>query len=140
MKILVINGVNLNMLGKREPEIYGSDTIEDYQLKIRTYAESCDVDVDFYQSNHEGEIVEKIHSVDELYDGVIINPGAHTHYSIALADAIASVKTAFIEVHISNIHNREEFRQKSVTASKCVGQISGFGVKSYLLAIDYFLK
>ena len=136
MKILVINGVNLNMLGLREPEIYGGETMQDLENKISAYSKSIGVEVDFFQSNFEGEIVEKIHAAMGEYDGVVINPGAFTHYSYAIHDAIKSVNVPFVEVHISNIYGREEFRHKSVTAAACVGQISGFGFKGYELAID----
>lgn len=136
MKILVINGVNLNMLGLREPEIYGGETMQDLENKISAYSKSIGVEVDFFQSNFEGEIVEKIHSAMGTYDGAVINPGAFTHYSYAIHDAIKSVNVPFVEVHISNIYGREEFRHKSVTAAACVGQISGFGFKGYELAID----
>lgn len=136
MKILVINGVNLNMLGLREPEIYGGEIIQDLENKISAYSKSIGVEVDFFQSNFEGEIVEKIHSAMGTYDGAVINPGAFTHYSYAIHDAIKSVNVPFVEVHISNIYGREEFRHKSVTAAACVGQISGFGFKGYELAID----
>lgn len=136
MKILVINGVNLNMLGLREPEIYGGETMHDLESRISDYSKSIGVEVDFFQSNFEGEIVEKIHSAMGTYDGAVINPGAFTHYSYAIHDAIKSVNVPFVEVHISNIYGREEFRHKSVTAAACVGQISGFGFKGYELAID----
>ncbi len=135
MKILVINGVNLNMLGLREPEIYGGETLGDLENKISEFANGIGVEVDFFQSNFEGEIVEKIHSAMGAYDGAVINPGAFTHYSYAIHDAIKSVNVPFVEVHISNIYGREEFRHKSVTAAACVGQISGFGFKGYELAI-----
>ena len=135
MKILVINGVNLNMLGLREPEIYGGETLQDLENKVSQFANGIGVEVDFFQSNFEGEVVEKIHSAMGVYDGAVINPGAFTHYSYAIHDAIKSVNVPFVEVHISNIHGREEFRHKSVTAAACVGQISGFGFKGYELAI-----
>ncbi len=136
MKVLVINGVNLNMLGVREPGIYGSDSLEALENKISAFSKSIDVQVDFFQSNFEGEIVEKIHSAMGMYDGVVINPGAFTHYSYAIHDAIKSVNVPFIEVHISNIHTREEFRHKSVTAPACIGQICGLGFDGYELAIQ----
>ena len=135
MKILVINGVNLNMLGLREPEIYGGETLQNLENKVSQFANGIGVEVDFFQSNFEGEVVEKIHSAMGEYDGAVINPGAFTHYSYAIHDAIKSVNVPFVEVHISNIHGREEFRHKSVTAAACVGQISGFGFKGYELAI-----
>ena len=135
MKILVINGVNLNMLGLREPEIYGGETLQDLENKVSQFANGIGVEVDFFQSNFEGEVVEKIHSAMGEYDGAVINPGAFTHYSYAIHDAIKSVNVPFVEVHISNIYGREEFRHKSVTAAACVGQISGFGFNGYELAI-----
>ncbi len=136
-KYLVINGVNLNMLGTREPGIYGNSTIEDLQNNITKKAQELGVEVDFFQSNFEGEIVEKIHSAPGVYDGIIINPGAFTHYSYAIRDAFASVNMDVIEVHISNIHKREEFRHNSVTAAECIGQICGLGFKGYELALEY---
>lgn len=135
-KILVINGANLNMLGIREPEIYGKETLETLCEKIRKKADLLKVEVDFYQSNIEGEIINKIHSAYKNFDGIIINPGAHTHYSYAIHDAIASVDIPTVEVHISNIHKREEFRHKSVIAPACRGQICGLGVNGYLYALE----
>ena len=135
-KILIINGPNLNMLGTREPQVYGRQTLEDINKNIRTYAEGMKIDCDFFQSNCEGEIVSKIQSVLEGYDGCIINAGAYTHYSYAIRDAIACVDKPFIEVHMSNIHSREEFRHNSVIAAVCKGSIIGFGEHSYLLAIN----
>lgn len=138
--ILVINGVNLNMLGVREPKIYGSNTLEDLYAQIREKADELGMSVDFFQSNIEGEAVNAIHSAMGKYDGIIMNPGAWTHYSYALRDALASVDVPCIEVHISNIHKREEFRHNSVTAPECVGQICGLGNKGYLLALEAFLN
>lgn len=135
-KYLVINGVNLNMLGKREPEIYGSDTLSDLEKQITKKAEKLGVSVDFFQSNFEGEIVERIHGAMGGYDGIIINPGAFTHYSYAIRDAFGSVKLPVIEVHISNIHKREEFRHTSVIVPECLGQICGLGFKGYELALE----
>ena len=135
MKILVINGVNLNMLGKREPGIYGNDSLEALEKRVKEFSEGIGIETDFFQSNFEGEIVEKIHSTMGEYDGVVINPGAFTHYSYAIHDAIRSVNVPFVEVHISNIHTREEFRHKSVTAAACIGQICGLGFDGYELAI-----
>lgn len=135
-KYLIINGVNLNMLGKREPEIYGSNTLCDLENQITKKAEELGVSVDFFQSNFEGEIVEKIHNAMGVYDGIIINPGAFTHYSYAIRDAFGSVKLPVIEVHISNIHKREEFRHKSVIVPECVGQICGLGFKGYEFALE----
>lgn len=138
MKLLVINGVNLNMLGVREPGVYGTESLEALENKIKIWAEELSIEADCYQSNFEGEIVEKIHSVMGAYDGVIINPGAFTHYSYAIHDAIKSVNVPFVEIHISNIHKREEFRHKSVTAPACEGQICGFGFEGYKMAIRWF--
>ena len=135
MKILVINGPNINMLGIREPEHYGKETYADLTEKIRNHCEKKNIEVKIYQSNHEGDLIDKIHSARECFDGVVINAGALTHYSYALRDAIACVKLPFVEVHMSNIHAREEFRQKSVIAPVCAGQIAGFGKNSYFLAI-----
>lgn len=136
MKVLVINGANLNLLGKREPDIYGSETLADLEACLRKEAERLDMSVDFFQSNHEGEIIDTIHQAmgDEI-DAIILNPGAFTHYSYAIRDAIKATGIPTIEVHMSNIHAREEFRAKSVIAPVCIGQISGFGFKSYLAAL-----
>ena len=135
-KYLVINGVNLNMLGIREPGIYGNSTLDDLENNIRKKADELGVEVDFFQSNFEGEIVEKIHSAMGNYNGIIINPGAFTHYSYAIRDAFGSVKMDVIEVHISNIHKREEFRHTSVIVPECIGQICGLGFKGYELALE----
>ncbi len=135
-KLLIINGPNLNMTGRREPEIYGNETLEDINASIKTYASALGFTCDFFQSNCEGDIVSKIHEVFSSYDGCIINAGAYTHYSYAIHDAIRCVDKPFIEVHISNLHTREEFRHKSVIAAACVGTIAGFGKNSYLLAVN----
>lgn len=135
MKILVINGPNLNLLGVREPEIYGRETLADINAKIDAYGKSLGASCDFFQSNSEGEIVSKIHTVLSEYDGCIINAAAYTHYSYAIHDAISSVNKPFIEVHMSNVHSRDEFRHKSVISPVCKGVIAGFGVDSYLLAV-----
>jgi len=134
-KILVINGVNLNMLGIREPEIYGNNTLKGLEAQVTAAAEKMGVQVSFFQSNFEGEIVEAIHKSMGVYDGIIMNPGAFTHYSYALHDALGSVDVPCVEVHISNIHRREEFRHKSVTAPACIGQITGFGFYGYEMAL-----
>lgn len=136
MKILVINGPNLNMLGSREPAHYGTDTLESVNLYIKN--EYPDIEFEFYQSNHEGCIIDKIHSANA--DGIVLNAGAFTHYSYAIRDAIASVKIPVVEVHLSNIHSREEFRHTSVLAPVCAGQISGFGKLSYVLGIEAIVK
>ena len=135
-KILIINGPNLNMLGIREPGIYGKETLETLCGKIKKKAQLLNVEVDFFQSNIEGEIINEIHRTLGNYDGAVINPGAFTHYSYAIRDAIASVNVPFIEVHISNVHKREEFRHKSVTAPVCMGQICGLGTNGYLYALE----
>lgn len=135
-KYLVINGVNLNMLGVREPEIYGGQTLADLESRLTEKAKELDVSIDFFQSNFEGEIVERIHSAYGCYNGIIINPGAFTHYSYAIRDAFGSVKMPVIEVHISNIHKREEFRHNSVIVPECIGQIGGLGFKGYELALE----
>ncbi len=135
-KILVILGPNLNMVGVREKGIYGAETAESIKEQIISYADKNSFSADVFQSNHEGDLIDKIHSAREAYDGVIINAGALTHYSYALRDAIACVKIPFVEVHMSNIHAREEFRHTSVIAPVCVGQIAGFGKTSYFLAIE----
>lgn len=136
MKVLVINGPNLNMLGIREPGIYGNDTLSDLVKQIKDAAEKLDVEVNFFQNNIEGEIINAIHSALGKFDAIIINPGAYTHYSYAIRDAIESVRLPCIEVHISNIHKREEFRHKSVTAPVCTGQIAGLGKIGYILALE----
>lgn len=135
-KFLVINGVNLNMLGVREPDVYGKSTLEDLCNKISKKADELGCEVEFFQSNFEGEICEKIQQALGIYDGIIINPGALTHYSYAIRDAFGSVKLPAIEVHISNIHKREEFRHTSVIVPECIGQICGLGFKGYELALE----
>ncbi len=134
MKVLVIHGPNLNMLGKREPEVYGTLTLDDINRKIRAKASDIGVDVSVVQSNSEAEIIDAIQRDD--YDAIIINPGAYTHTSIAIRDAISSVTKPAIEVHISNIHKREEFRRRSYIAEVSHGQIVGFGAESYILALE----
>lgn len=135
MKILVINGVNMNMLGVREPEKYGSLTLKELEKELFAYSFELGIDIETYQSNHEGEIVEKIHSAKDLFDGIVINAGAYTHTSIAIRDAISSVEIPTVEVHMTNIYKREEFRHHSYIAPVCVGQISGFGLDSYKLGL-----
>ena len=135
MKILVINGPNINMLGVREKNIYGTDNYESLCEKVSEKASELEIELSIYQSNTEGQIIDTIQDAYEKYDGIIINPGAYTHYSIAIYDALKSVNIPTVEVHISNIHAREEFRKTSVTAPACVGQISGFGIDSYILGL-----
>ena len=138
MRIQIINGPNLNLLGKREPQIYGDSGFEEYLQVLRnTYP---DIQLDFYQSNIEGELINKIHEVGFEYDGIILNAGAYTHYSLALMDAIKAVTTPVVEVHISNVHQREEFRHHSVISCVCKGVICGFGLDSYRLALDALLQ
>lgn len=137
-KILLIHGVNLNLLGVREKEIYGGKSLEEINYYINKKAEKNNLQVEIYQSNYEGSIVEKIHEAfEKKIDYIVINPGAYTHYSIAIRDAIAGVNIPTLEVHLSNIHKREEFRHTSVTAPVCVGQITGFGYQGYMMALDY---
>lgn len=135
-KILIINGPNLNLLGTREKDVYGNETLQDIARKANVEAERLNLELGFVQSNHEGEIIDKIHDARGKYDVLIINPGAYTHYSIAIRDAVKAVEIPTIEIHLSNIHSREEFRTKSVIAPVCVGQISGFGSNSYILALN----
>lgn len=134
-KIWVINGPNLNMLGKREPGVYGSTTLSDVEDSIKELADELKVKVECYQYNSEGDIIDRIHAAMDKVDAIIINPGAYTHYSYAIRDAIAAVSLDVIEVHISNVHAREEFRHKSVTAPVCKGQICGLGIQGYMLAL-----
>ena len=138
MKLIIVNGPNLNLLGIREKEIYGDTSFEEYFKSIKD--KFSNIDLEFFQSNHEGELIEKIQEIGFSYDGIIINAGGFTHTSVALRDAIASIKTPAIEVHISNILTREEFRKKSYLSDVCKGIISGLGLKGYEFAIDYFLS
>lgn len=141
MKIKIINGPNLNMVGIREKGIYGTKDYSDICEYINEYAKKQNIELDIFQSNIEGEIINEIHKCYfEKYDGLIINPGALTHYSYAVYDAIKASNTKTIEVHLSNIHARDEFRHKSVTAPACIGQISGFGEDGYIMALGYLLK
>ena len=134
MKILIVNGPNLNLLGVREPGIYGSSSFEQYLPQLR--AKYPDVEIAYYQSNIEGELINKLQEVGFSYDGIVLNAGAYTHTSIALQDCIRSLKAPVIEVHISNVHQREEFRHKSMISCACKGVILGFGLDSYRLAIE----
>lgn len=144
MKILVINGPNLQLLGKREVNIYGKVTLNDIgtNLKQVVYDQyNNEIILDFYQSNHEGEILDKIaDTINNKTDGIIINPAAYTHTSVAILDAIKAVCIPVVEVHISNIHSREEFRSKSITAAACIGLISGFGIHGYELALHALIR
>ena len=134
-KILVIHGPNLTMLGEREPEIYGNITLENINAELVSLAKELNVDVETFQSNIEGEIVSKIGDARKVFDGLVINPAAYTHTYVAIRDAISGSKLPAIEVHISNVYAREEFRQISITAPVCKGQIAGLGIDSYLLAL-----
>lgn len=139
MKIFIINGPNLDMLGKREPEIYGSDTLERINVELEMYCGNNGVEPEFFQSNSEGELIDIIHSARGKADGIVINAGAYTHYSIAIRDAIAAVELPCVEVHLSNVHKREEFRHRSMISAVCTGVICGFGKHVYRLAIDALL-
>ena len=143
MKILVINGVNMNILGSRETEKYGTMTLKDLEKDLYAFSFELGIDIETFQSNFEGEIVEKIHSAKDNFDGIVINAGAYTHTSVAIRDAISAVDIPTVEVHMTNIYKREEFRHHSYLAPVCIGQISGFGADSYKLglkAIKNFLK
>jgi len=131
---MIINGPNLNLLGQREPGIYGSDSFESYLPKLK--AEYPEIEIEYYQSNIEGELINKMQETGFTYDGIVLNAGAYTHTSIALQDCIRSLKTPVVEVHISNVHKREEFRHKSMISSACLGVICGFGLDSYRLAVE----
>src|SRR5450432_2167307 len=136
MKILFLNGPNLNLLGQREPEVYGQTTLADIEAKVRERAAQFNAEIDFRQSNLEGELLGWIQQAKGTFDVIVINAAAYTHTSIALRDAIAAVGVPTIEIHLSNVHAREEFRHKSLIAPVCCGQITGFGQKSYILALE----
>ncbi|HZK11324.1 MAG TPA: type II 3-dehydroquinate dehydratase [Atribacterota bacterium] len=144
MKIGIINGPNLNMLGKRDQKIYGKVSLKEINHKIESFAKKEDIEITIKQSNFEGEIIESIQHFSSQVDGLIINPAAYTHYSYAIADALRDCRIPVVEVHLSNIFSREDFRGKSVTAPACIGQIAGFGYQSYIFAIyalqDYLKK
>ena len=138
VKIIIINGPNLNLLGKRQPEIYGNETFESYFEKLRS--KYMQMDLNYYQSNVEGEIINKLHEVGFDHNGIILNAGGYTHTSVAIADAIAAIKTKVVEVHISNIFAREEYRHISLLSKNCAGIISGLGLKGYELGLKWFLE
>ncbi|MTI40077.1 type II 3-dehydroquinate dehydratase [Fulvivirga lutimaris] len=138
MKILIINGPNLNLLGTREPDIYGDKSFQSFFETIKSNFN--EIDLEYYQSNVEGEIINKLHEAGFSYDGIILNAGGYTHTSVAISDAIAAIKTDVVEIHISNIYKREEFRHKSIISKECIGMISGLGLEGYLLAITYLIN
>ncbi len=140
MKILVINGPNLNMLGLREPQIYGSRTLKDLEQMILGHAEKLGIEVEFYQSNHEGDLVDAIQSAYNRIDGIVINPGAYTHTSVAILDAVKSVSVPTVEVHISDPDTREDFRKLSYIRLACVATVKGKGFEGYLEAMDILMK
>lgn len=140
MKILIINGPNLNLLGEREPSVYGENSLSSINSKIENHAKNLGISTAFFQSNHEGEIIDQIHNARMNFDSIVLNAGAFTHYSYAIRDAISAVKIPVVEVHLSNVHAREDFRKNSVIAPVCVGSISGFGENSYIIAIDALHK
>lgn len=137
-KIIIINGPNLNLLGKREPDIYGDLSFEEFFTEVKDVY-SYDIQLSYFQSNIEGELIDKIQEVGFTYHGIILNAGGYTHTSVALRDAVAAVKTPVVEVHISNPYAREEFRHQSLISGVCKGMIAGFGMESYVLALDSFL-
>ena len=139
MQILVLHGPNLNLLGVREPKIYGRDTLDDINSRLRTRAAQSNVELRIVQSNHEGVLIDELHAARAGFDGILINPGAFTHYSYALRDAIAATDLPAVEVHLSNVHRREEFRHTSVLVPVCIGQVMGFGWRSYLLGLEGLL-
>jgi 3-dehydroquinate dehydratase II len=136
MKIQIINGPNLNLLGKREPTVYGNQSFDEYYEILKKRFSMAEVN--YYQSNVEGEIINKLHEVGFSYAGIILNAGAYTHTSVAIHDAIGAITTPVVEVHISNVYGREEFRHKSLITSKCVGLLTGFGMEGYAMAVEYF--
>lgn len=136
LSILILNGPNLNMLGKREPEIYGSQTLEDINQKLKGVAKDLGLSLTFFQSNHEGALVDRVQAALNVHQGILINPGAYTHTSVAIRDAISAVALPTVEVHLSNIHQREAFRHHSYIAPVAIGQISGFGANSYRLGLE----
>ena len=136
-KIIIINGPNLNLIGKREPKIYGNSSMEDYLSEIRN--NFPEIQIDYFHSNVEGDLINKLQEVGFSYDGVVLNAGGYTHTSVAISYAVAAIQTSVVEVHISNVYKREEYRHQSLMAKNCIGVIAGFGLHSYKMAIDSFL-
>ena len=136
-KIIIINGPNLNLIGKREPKIYGNSSMEDYLSEIRNNFPK--IQIDYFQSNVEGDLINKLQEVGFSYDGVVLNAGGYTHTSVAISDAVAAIQTSVVEVHISNVYKREDYRHQSLMAKNCIGIVAGFGLHSYKMAIDSFL-
>lgn len=136
LRVLLLNGPNLNLLGQREPDVYGTMTFEELNKRIRDYAKEIGIELKMLQSNHEGVLIDAIHEAADWADAIVINPGAYTHYSYAIADALKAVRLPAIEVHLSNVQGRDEFRRTSVVAPSTVGQVAGFGAMSYLLALQ----
>jgi 3-dehydroquinate dehydratase-2 len=136
-KIIIINGPNLNLIGKREPKIYGNSSMEDYLSEIRN--NFPEIQIDYFHSNVEGDLINKLQEVGFSYDGVVLNAGGYTHTSVAISDAVAAIQTSVVEVHISNVYKREEYRHQSLMAKNCIGIVAGFGLHSYKMAIDSFL-
>lgn len=139
-RLLLMNGPNLNLLGQREPEIYGTTTLADIEAMVAQYARKRGAGLDCYQSNHEGALIDKIQESQGVYDGIVFNPGAYTHYSYAIHDAITSVDVPVVEIHLSDISKREDFRSKSVLVDACIGQVKGLGKEGYLRAVDLVLE
>ncbi len=140
MKILVIHGPNLNLLGEREPGVYGSETFEKLNNDIMARASAYGIECEIFQSNHEGEIIDKLHEARKSFDGVLLNAGAYTHYSYAIRDAISAIRIPVIEIHISNTASRDEFRHKSVIGPVCMASVAGFGRDSYILGMDGLVR
>lgn len=140
MKILLLNGPNLNLLGTREPEKYGNTTLNDIENNLKDIAQKQNIQLECYQSNHEGDLIDKIQQAKNNFDGIILNAGGYTHTSVAIRDAIAGVQMPTVEIHLTNIHAREEFRHNSLIAPVCIGQICGFGAKSYELGLDALIN
>ncbi|MDG1797963.1 MAG: 3-dehydroquinate dehydratase [Flavobacteriales bacterium] len=136
-KIIIINGPNLNLIGKREPKIYGNSSMEDYLSEIRN--NFPEIQIDYFHSNVEGDLINKLQEVGFSYDGVVLNAGGYTHTSVAISDAVAAIQTSVVEVHISNVYKREDYRHQSLMAKNCIGIVAGFGLHSYKMAIDSFL-